>query len=88
MPNSIELSFNQAFEQERMTRLIQDTTSVSDLRKMALLFMQGWMTQRAATTWALSQSLSAPSRIDVAAFSAANEAVQTQTQHATENDHG
>lgn len=51
----IALTPAQAFEQERMARFIDDTDDPETLRSIAKLLLQGWMTQKAATNWAIRQ---------------------------------
>ena len=52
----IALTPAQAFEQERMARFINETNDVETLRSIAKLMLDGWMTQKAATNWAIRQA--------------------------------
>jgi hypothetical protein len=56
----IEITLPQQFELDKMNRTIDACQSVEDLRKLARLFAQAWMNQKAATAWALKQSLPPP----------------------------
>ena len=47
----------QAFEQERLSRAIDTTTDVAALQRLCKQLLQAWMTQRAATAWAMRQGL-------------------------------
>jgi hypothetical protein len=52
----IRLTTAQQFEQERMARFIDETSDIETMRSIAKLLLQGWMTQKAATTWAIHQA--------------------------------
>lgn len=60
MPDPIALTPAQAFEQERMACFIDETDDVETLRSIAKLLLDGWMTQKAATNWAIRQAMPAP----------------------------
>jgi len=53
----MELSISQRFEQERLSRLIDQTGDVGQLRMMAKMLLEAWMVQRSATLWAMKESL-------------------------------
>ena len=59
----LSLSVSEQFEKERFTRIIDDTYNRSDLKKVATMLLEAWITQKAATRWALQQSLPARPRI-------------------------
>jgi hypothetical protein len=52
----IRLTTAQQFEQERMARFIDETSDIETMRSIAKLLLQGWMTQKAAATWAIHQA--------------------------------
>jgi hypothetical protein len=58
----MHLSTALAFEQERMLRAIDSTTDVLALQCLCKKLLQAWMTQRAATTWAMRHPLPGPSQ--------------------------
>jgi hypothetical protein len=60
MGQSIELSVSQCFEIERFNRVIDATADPEDLRVIAKQLLQAWHTQKAATNWAIGQSMSPP----------------------------
>jgi hypothetical protein len=53
----------QQFEIAKMERVIDNTSDVEALRKVAKMLHQAWQGQRAATLWAMRQSL--PKAIDL-----------------------
>jgi hypothetical protein len=55
MGQSIELSVTQRFEIERFNRAIDATVDPAALRSIAKKLLQAWQTQKAATTWAITQ---------------------------------
>ena len=57
MGQSIELSVSQRFEIERFSRAIDGTADAEALRSIAKQLLQAWHTQKAATTWAMSQQM-------------------------------
>jgi hypothetical protein len=57
MGQSIELSVSQRFEIERFSRAIDATADPEALRAIAKQLLQAWHTQKAATTWAISQQM-------------------------------
>ncbi len=57
MGESIEISVSQRFEIERFSRAIDGTADPAALRHIAKQLLQAWQTQKAATTWAISQQM-------------------------------
>jgi hypothetical protein len=57
MGQSIELSVSQCFEIERFNRAIDATADPEALRAIAKQLLQAWHTQKAATTWAITQQM-------------------------------
>lgn len=55
MADPIALSMAAQFETERIGRLIDSTDDVGQLRRIATMMLQGWMTQKAASEWAIRQ---------------------------------
>lgn len=55
--DSIEVTLSQQFELDKMNRTIEACQNIDDLKKMARLFAQAWVNQKAATAWAMRQSL-------------------------------
>ncbi len=53
----LSLTPAQAFEQERFSRAIDATTDPAALQALCKQLLQAWMTQRAATAWAMRQGL-------------------------------
>lgn len=53
----------QQFEIAKMERVIDNTTDVEALRKLAKMLHQSWQVQRSAAVWAMRQS--APKAIDL-----------------------
>jgi hypothetical protein len=60
MGQSIELSISQRFEIERFSRAIDATADPEALRAIAKQLLQAWHTQKAATTWAITQQMGTP----------------------------
>jgi hypothetical protein len=58
MTEPMQLSIGQKFELERMTRAIDATTDIEELRGLCKQLLQAWQSQRAATAWVMSQNLS------------------------------
>jgi hypothetical protein len=54
--DALGLSVGQQFEQERMSRAIDNCNDLVALRKIAKQLLQAWMTQRAAAAWAITQA--------------------------------
>lgn len=63
MTEPLELSLSQRFESERLTRLIEESTNLQDLKKISKVLLDGWMTQKAACQWMIKQSLARPTVI-------------------------
>ena len=57
VPDPLALSTAQQFEQERMLRAIDATHDITQLQGIAKQLLQAWITQRAATAWAMRQTL-------------------------------
>ncbi len=55
MPDGIQLTVSQQFEQERLTRAIESTTDPIELQTLAKQLLQAWQSQRAATDWIIRQ---------------------------------
>lgn len=53
----LSLTPAQAFEQERFSRAIDATTDPVALQALCKQLLEAWMTQRAATAWAMRQAL-------------------------------
>ena len=53
----MELSAAQAFEIERIGRLLDEVDDVLSLRNLAKLLLQSWYAQKAATAWAMRQGM-------------------------------
>jgi hypothetical protein len=62
MIDPLKLSINQEFERERMARVIDSTTNVSELREVAKQLLTAWLTQQAASQWILKSSLVPPEK--------------------------
>ena len=60
--NTLELSLNDRFEQERYGRLIDSLSSSTDLKKVAKGLLSLYLSQKAAVRWSMRQALSAPPR--------------------------
>ena len=56
-------TINEDFELERFNRVLDGATDRESLRRIAKQLLQAWITQKAATRWALQQSLPARPRI-------------------------
>lgn len=54
---SLDLTDAQRFEIEKFNRVIDATSDLDDLRKLAKIVFKAWMTQRAATAWVMRQNL-------------------------------
>ena len=54
-PPAMQLTIAQQFELERMTRTIDGTSDVKELRKLAKMLLQAWHSQKAATQWVMRQ---------------------------------
>jgi hypothetical protein len=59
----MQLSTAQSFEMERMRRTIDDTSDPAALRALCRKLLEAWMSQKAATQWAMRQQLGRPSQI-------------------------
>ena len=57
MSEPLALTLQQQFELERMNRIIDNTTDVVALQRLAKQLVQAWHTQKAATDWGMRQSL-------------------------------
>jgi hypothetical protein len=57
MSDPIGLSMAQQFEIAKMERVIDGTSNVDDLRKLAKMLHQAWQVQRSAALWAMRHSL-------------------------------
>lgn len=53
----MELSVAQAFEQERLLRVIDSATDLEELKGLTKQLLRAWQAQRAATTWAIRQAM-------------------------------
>ena len=51
MEKSLNLSFSQQFDVERMNRVIESTIDAEQLQVLAKQLLQAWHSQRAATVW-------------------------------------
>lgn len=56
MADAIALSMAAQFETERIGRLIDSTDDPGQLRRICRMMLQGWMTQKAASEWAIRQA--------------------------------
>jgi hypothetical protein len=56
----MELTTAQRFEVERFSRAIDATTDPATLQRLCRQLLQAWQVQRAATDWAMRQSLRRP----------------------------
>jgi len=63
MSNPLELSLSDSFNRERFTRAISASEDVKELRQIATVLLNGWLTQRAATQWVMRQAMSKPATI-------------------------
>jgi hypothetical protein len=57
MSTPIALTMGQQFEIERFSRAIDATADAAQLRSIAKQLLQAWHTQKAATTWVISQQM-------------------------------
>ena len=55
MEKSVNLSFSQQFDVERMNRVIESTIDAEQLQVLAKQLLQAWHSQRAATAWITRQ---------------------------------
>ena len=55
MEKSVNLSFSQQFDVERMNRVIESTIDPQQLQVLAKQLLQAWHSQRAATAWITRQ---------------------------------
>ena len=55
MPDGIQLTVSQQFEQERLTRAIESTMDPVQLQTLAKQLLQAWQSQRVATAWIIRQ---------------------------------
>ena len=55
MEKSVNLSFSQEFDIERMNRVIESTIDPQQLQVLAKKLLQAWHSQRAATVWITRQ---------------------------------
>ena len=62
MIEPMTLTMTQKFEIERMGRAIDATNDPQALRGLAKQLLQAWMSQKAATAWAMRDALTRPSR--------------------------
>ena len=53
----MELTFTQKFEQEKYLRMIESCEDIEDLRKISTMVLEAYFVQKAATEWAMRQSL-------------------------------
>ena len=60
MLDPIQLSTNQAFEVERLSRAIDGTTDTEQLQGLAKQLLKAWQMQRAATTWVMQHQFQTP----------------------------
>jgi hypothetical protein len=56
----LALTDSQKFEIERFSRAIDATDDVAALKSIASQLLRAWMTQKAATVWAMKQAMPAP----------------------------
>jgi hypothetical protein len=52
-----QLSTAQAFDRERMTRVIQQEESIEAIRSLAIQLLVAWQSQRLTCAWLLRQAL-------------------------------
>ena len=55
MEKSVNLSFSQQLDVERMNRVIESTIDPQQLQVLAKQLLQAWHSQRAATVWVMRQ---------------------------------
>lgn len=60
----ISFTPSQEFELEKWKRIIDETKSVEDLRRIAKEFLKAWQVQRAGTRWVINQHMSNPHVVD------------------------
>lgn len=60
---SLELTFAQKFEMERMNRVIDSCNTLEEIRGLCKQLLSAWQTQRAATDWMMRQSIATPPRV-------------------------
>ena len=56
----LALTTSQRFEIERFSRAIDATDDVAALKSIANQLLRAWMAQKAATVWAMKQTIPAP----------------------------
>lgn len=56
----LELSLAQQFEVNRFSRVIDETTDVPTLQRIAKELLQAWQSQKAVTTWVMKENLQNP----------------------------
>jgi hypothetical protein len=56
----LALTDSQKFEIERFSRSIDATDDVAALKSITSQLLRAWMTQKAATVWAMKQTMPAP----------------------------
>lgn len=56
----LELSLSQQFEVNRFSRVIDETTDVPTLQKIAKELLQAWQSQKAVTAWVMRENLQNP----------------------------
>lgn len=61
--NDFQLTLTQQYEAERMSRLIDATTDINELRAISKKLLGAWMLQKSATAWVMRQSIAAPPTI-------------------------
>ena len=57
MAKGIEMTINQRFELERISREIDATADPQQLQVIAKQLLQAWQSQRAATDWVIRQQM-------------------------------
>lgn len=60
MSNPLELSLSDSFNRERFTRSINACNDVKDLQALAVLLLNSWLAQKAATQWTIRQAMAKP----------------------------
>ena len=53
----MELDASQKFTLERFSRVIDECDDVEELKKLSKMLLNAWATQKAATLWAIKQTL-------------------------------
>lgn len=56
----LELSLSQQFEINRFSRVIDETTDVATLQRIAKELLQAWQSQKAVTIWVMKENLQNP----------------------------